>query len=127
MSDKVAVLWLCLRECKQILEPLLSWSMCHILSVLILYGTGVAYTLQYYSPPQRLWVEKNWGKSRGKERKKITIREGSLCQMPHLKLALSGGHRSTFSIFNLHAWDHYDQTSLTPCSYHQWSQLGLFG
>ena len=69
-----------------------------------------------YSPPHRLWVEKNWGK----RTRKITRREGSLCHMPHPILALSGGRGSTFSIFNLHAWDHYDQTSLTPCSYRQW-------
>ena len=25
----------------------------------------------FYSPPQRLWAEKNWGKSRGKEQEKI--------------------------------------------------------
>ena len=29
------------------------------------------------------------------------------------KSRVIGGGGSTFSIFNLHAWDHYDQTSLT--------------
>ena len=61
-----------------------------------------------YYPPQRLELKK-LGETAGGENEKIREEKEAT---PKTRVIRG----STFSIFNLHAWDHYDQTSLTPCS-----------
>ena len=54
---------------------------------------------RYYSP-QRLELRKIGGNS-GRKELENTRREGSLCQMPHPRLALSGGQLFQFSACTL--------------------------
>ena len=76
-----------------------------------------------YYPLQRLKLRK-LGETPGGKNEKIREEKEASARC-HTQDSHYPG--STFSIFNLHAWDHYDQTSFTPCSQCQWSQLGLFG
>ena len=68
-----------------------------------------------YSPPQRLWAKKLkiGGKAGEKNEKKYEKRRKPLPDTTPKTRVIRG---STFSNFNLHAYDHYDQNHLTPSS-----------
>ena len=65
-----------------------------------------------YYPPQRLELRKTGGNSGWKERENMK-REGSLSQMPHPRLALSGGQLFNFQAACLGSlWSNFSHSLL---------------